>query len=92
VQIGFLMHQGAILFDAKRGEFSLHEKRFDPALQALAKELLEIEGSGDYDRAGRFLKQYGTLDPVVREALRKIAAVPVDVTFTYPDVAPAPSS
>ena len=92
VQLGFLMHEGAILYDPRRGEFALHEKRFDPALQALAKELLEIEGSGDYDRAGRFLKQYGTLDPVVREALKKIAAVPVDVTFSYPDVAPAPPS
>jgi hypothetical protein len=85
VQLGFLMHEGAILFDAKHGEFSLHDKRFDPALMALTKELLEIEGSGDSDRAGRFLKQYGTLDPAVREALKKIAAVPVDVTFTYSD-------
>jgi hypothetical protein len=85
VQLGFLMHEGAILSDPKRGEFSLSDKRFDPALQALLKELLEIEGSGDYDRAGRILKQYGTLDPVVREALKKVAAVPVDVAFTYPD-------
>jgi hypothetical protein len=92
VQLGFLMHEGAILFDPKRGEFALHEKRLDPALSALAKELLEIEGSGDYDRASRFLKQYGSLDPQVREALKKIASVPVDVTFTTPDVAPPPAS
>jgi hypothetical protein len=84
VQVGFLMEQGALVLDPKKGEFSVHPKKFEPAIAALAKELLEIEGTGDYDRAGRLLDRYGTLAPEVTKALGAIQTVPVDVVFTYP--------
>jgi hypothetical protein len=84
VQIGFLMEQGALVLDPKKGEFSVHPKKFEPAITALAKELLEIEGTGDYDRAGRLLDRDGALAPEVSKALGAIQAVPVDVVFTYP--------
>jgi len=84
VQIGFLMQEQALVLDPKKGGFSLHPKKFEPALAALAKELLEIEGSGDYDRAGRLLDRFGTLPPAVVAAIKGIETVPVDVVFTYP--------
>jgi hypothetical protein len=84
VQLNFLMKEGGIAFDAKKGEFSVHAKKFEPAVTKLAKELLEIEGTGDYARAGSLLEHYGRLDAPIREALKRTEAVPVDVTFTYP--------
>jgi len=84
IQVGFLMQEGALVLDPKRGEFSIHPKKFEPAIAALAKELLEIEGTGDYDRAGRLLDRFGTLSPEVTKALQAIQTVPVDVVFTYP--------
>ena len=84
LQLNYLLNAGAIEFDDKRGEFSIHTKKFDPAIKALAKELLEIEGNGDYARAGDILGKHGELKPVVRDALSKTSEVPVDVTFTYP--------
>src|SRR5437867_6105292 len=62
LQLNYLLAAGGIEFDKKKGEFTLHEKKFDPAVAALARELLEIEGTGDYNRAGELLKKYGTLD------------------------------
>ena len=84
IQVGYLMQEGALILDPKKGEFSIHPKKFEPAIAALAKELLEIEGTGDYDRAGRLLDRFGTLSPEVAKALGAIQAVPVDVVFTYP--------
>ncbi|HXH27676.1 MAG TPA: hypothetical protein VNL37_01455, partial [Candidatus Polarisedimenticolia bacterium] len=84
VQLNFLMRQGGIEFDPRKGEYSVHPKKFEPAIAALAKELLEIEGTGDYDRAGRLLDEYGKLDAATRDALKRTGAIPVDVTFTYP--------
>jgi len=84
VQLNFLMKEGGIERDAKRGEYSIHPRKFEPAVARLAKELLEIEGTGDYARAGRLLEQFGRLDAATREALQKTEAVPVDVTFIYP--------
>ncbi|HEU4403188.1 MAG TPA: Zn-dependent hydrolase [Candidatus Polarisedimenticolia bacterium] len=84
VQLNFLMKEGGIDYDAKKGEFSIHPRKFEPALTKLAKELLEIEGTGDYARAGALLETYGRLDASTREALKRTEAVPVDVVFTYP--------
>jgi hypothetical protein len=84
VQLNFLLREGGVQFDAKKGEFSLNPKRFEPALAKLARELLEIEGTGDFDRAGRLLAQDGTLDAGTRQLLERFESVPVDVVFTYP--------
>jgi len=84
VQMNFLLREGAVVADAKKGEYALNPKKFEPALRALAKELLEIEGTGDYDRAGRLLEESGRLDATTRAALQGIAGVPVDVVFTWP--------
>jgi len=84
VQINFLLREGGIVADARKGEYALNPKKFEPALRALAKELLEIEGTGDYERAGRLLEESGKLDAATRAALQGIAAVPVDVVFTWP--------
>lgn len=84
VQLNYLLAAGGIEFDRKKGEFSVHPRKFDPAVAGLAKELLEIEGTGDYARAGEMLRKHGDLDPAVRQALEKTGQVPVDVVFTYP--------
>jgi hypothetical protein len=84
VQLNFLIREGAIQHDPKKGEFSIQAKKFEPAIAKLAKELLEIEGTGDYARAGELLSAFGKLDPSIVEALKRCEAIPVDVTFTYP--------
>ncbi len=84
LQLNYLLGAGGIEFDRKKGEFSVHQKKFDPAIAGLAKLLLEIEGTGDYARAGELLKKNGELDPAVRDVLKKTEEVPVDVTFAYP--------
>jgi hypothetical protein len=84
VQLNFLRREGGVQFDAKKGEFSLNPKKFDTALAKLAQELLEIEGTGDYERAGRLLARDGELDAATRDILKRFESVPVDVVFTYP--------
>jgi hypothetical protein len=84
VQVHFLLREGGIERDAKSGEWSVHPRKFEPAIALLAKELLEIEGTGDYARAGALLDGMGVLDAATQEALKRTEAVPVDVTFTYP--------
>jgi hypothetical protein len=84
VQLNFLMREGGISYDEKKGFFSLHGRKFEPAITLLARELLEIEGTGDYDRAGELLSTYGVLSEEIRAALDRTTGIPVDVTFEYP--------
>lgn len=84
IQLNWMLREGAVEHDAKKGEFALHVRKFEPAAGRLAKELLEIEGTGDYERAGRLLQEFGTVGPELKAALARTAEVPVDVVFTYP--------
>jgi hypothetical protein len=50
------------------------------ALADLAKELLEIEATGDRRRAENWFQKYGTMPEELKIALQaKTAAIPVDV-------------
>jgi hypothetical protein len=84
VQLNFLMREGGIRYDGKKGIFSVHSRKFEPAVAMLARELLEIEGTGDYERAGDLLSTYGVLSAEVRAALDRTTGIPVDITFKFP--------
>ena len=53
------------------------------AIASLAKELLEIEASGDRARAESWFKKYGQMPDTLRTALKSAASVPVDVEPVY---------
>jgi len=58
-----------------------------PAIAALAKELLEIEATGDAARAERWFAEYRDAPPDLAKALGSITDIPVDVdpVFSFPD-------
>ena len=49
------------------------------AAASRAKELLEIEATGDRNRAEAWFSKYGTMPPELKAALAKTGSVPVDV-------------
>ena len=49
------------------------------AIAALAKELLEIEATGDRQRAEKWFKKYGQMPEELNTALKAASDVPVDV-------------
>ena len=83
LQLNYLLREGGIEHREKDNLFAVHRGKFEPALTKLATELLEIEGTGDYDRAGRLLEEFGSLDAILLEALERTEGLPVDVTFVY---------
>ncbi|MGH9720696.1 MAG: Zn-dependent hydrolase, partial [Bryobacteraceae bacterium] len=58
-----------------------------PAIARLAKELLEIEATGDRARAEAWFAKYGKMPPELRTALSGAAEIPVDIMplFAFPD-------
>jgi hypothetical protein len=49
------------------------------ALTELAKELLEIEATGDRERAEKWFKKYGVMSPELQSTLKSASNVPVDI-------------
>jgi hypothetical protein len=52
-------------------------------LAVLAKELLEIEATGDRERAENWFKKYDVMPAELTVSLKSAASVPVDIDPVY---------
>ena len=78
MEFNYLSERGAIVRQGA-GRYAIDYGRMPGALNDLAKELLEIEATGDRGRAENWFKKYGTMPAELRASLKLAAEVPVDV-------------
>ncbi len=79
MEFNYLSEHGAIRLDPATGRYEVVVAAMPAAIAALAKELLEQEASGDRARTERWFSRYGQLPEALRQALKKVKDVPVDV-------------
>jgi hypothetical protein len=78
VQLNWLLDRGAVTVGAD-GRFSVDGAKARVALEALARELLTIEATGNRDRARELLARSGVVRPQVERVLRRLDGIPVDI-------------
>ena len=78
MEFNYLTERGAIQRESS-GRYSIDYARMPQALADLAKELLEIEATGDRERAEKWFKKYGVMSPELQSSLKSAADVPVDI-------------
>ncbi|HEV2115744.1 MAG TPA: Zn-dependent hydrolase [Terriglobales bacterium] len=87
MEFNYLSEQKAITRDSTTGRYALDYARLPAAVEALAKELLEQEATGDRARAEAWFKKYDVMPEELKASLTKASAVPVDIdpVFSFPD-------
>ncbi len=85
MEFSYLSGQHAIEY--KGGRYTIDYARMPDALTSLAKQLLEIEATGDRARAEAWFAQYDVMPPALKTALAATASIPVDINpvFSFPD-------
>jgi len=78
MEFNYLSERGAIRRNPS-GRYEIDYEKIPGALADLAKELLEIEATGDRDRAENWFKKYGQMPEQLKTALKAASDVPVDV-------------
>ena len=78
MEFNYLSERGAIQREPS-GRYSIDYARMPQALAGLAKELLEIEATGDRERAESWFKKYGVMPSELQSSLKSAANVPVDI-------------
>jgi hypothetical protein len=78
MEFNYLSEQGAITRQSS-GRYAIDYGRMPAVMNDLAKELLEIEATGDRTRAEKWFKKYGTMPAELRSSLKSAASVPVDI-------------
>ncbi|HEY6351545.1 MAG TPA: Zn-dependent hydrolase [Candidatus Angelobacter sp.] len=79
MEFNYLSQQGAITRDSQSGRYSIDLGKMPAAIATLAKELLEIEATGDRKRAEDWFKKYDSMPSELKSALENIHDVPVDI-------------
>ncbi len=92
----YLRRNGALKFDSDAKKWSIVTRRLQPALYALAAEILSAESQGDRGVIEGFLKRYETVPQEMEDAIAAIAGVvpaslPTAMTVKYAGCAQAAS-
>ncbi len=79
MEFNYLSEQGAIARDAQSKRYVIDYAKMPGAIATLARELLEIEATGDRNRAEQWFKKYDSMPSELKSALANIKDVPVDI-------------
>lgn len=79
MQFNYLTEKGAITRDASTGRYTIDYAKMPGTIASLAKELLEIEATGDRQRAENWFVKYDKMPANLKAALAKATSVPVDL-------------
>jgi hypothetical protein len=84
MEFNYLSERGAL--QRESGRYAIDYAKISTAIEDLAKELLEIEATGDRSRAENWFKKYGAIPAELKTALEAAADIPVDITpvFSFP--------
>jgi hypothetical protein len=78
MQLNYLLDHGAFIVNAD-GTFSVVDDKIRDAVAGLTRDLMTIEGNGDYAGAQALLQKMVTIRPEVQRVLDKLVDVPVDI-------------
>ncbi len=86
MEFNYLCEQKVIHRDAS-GRYIMDFARMPAAIAALAKELLEIEATGDRARAEAWFKKYDAMPADLKRSLAGVTDIPVDIQpiFSFPE-------
>jgi len=81
-QFNYLQQKGALEIDAQGRVHAVSEK-FPGAIRDLLHDMLMLQAAGDYAGTKRFLDTYGKATQPIRDAIGRLADVPVDIRPVY---------
>ncbi len=78
LQYNYFKERGAFIYDGK-GRFSVNYEKIKPAIKDMTKELLVLEGNGDYARAREFVLKYKNASAEVKKTIKRLEDLPIDI-------------
>jgi hypothetical protein len=86
MEFNYLSERGAVSRNTS-SKYVIDYDKMPGAIADLAKELLEIEATGDRTRAENWFKKYDTMPEVLKASLQAASDLPVDIdpVFSFPE-------
>lgn len=75
----WMIEKKAYVYDKKSQKISINYDIIYDALKSLAKELLEIQATGDYNRAKKLINKYAVESEPIKIIRKKMVDLPIDI-------------
>lgn len=85
MQYGYLKAKGAFVWDAKAGRYRVDDARFELGLRDLLRDMIVLQGNGDYNGVKAFMAKWAVLDDNARTVIASMKSIPVDIVPVYPN-------
>ncbi|WP_207764655.1 dipeptidyl-peptidase 3 family protein [Hyphococcus luteus] len=72
-------------FTVESGKYRLDFAKLEQAISDLTRDIVVIQGDGDYEKAKAFLGEYAKLDANAQNAIASLTHLPVDIQPVYED-------
>jgi hypothetical protein len=83
-QYKYFRDKGAALWDASAQRYRLDFVKLEQAIADLTRDVIMLEGDGDYGKAKAFLDANAVLDAEARGVIASMTDLPVDIQPVYP--------
>jgi hypothetical protein len=83
IRFNFFSEAGAFSRDEATGRYRVDVPVFEQAVEDLSRNILMLQGDGDYDGVAAFVAQYGNVGEQLQADLDRLAAaaIPVDIVY-----------
>ncbi|MDZ7771970.1 MAG: Zn-dependent hydrolase [Balneolaceae bacterium] len=83
IRFNYFQEQGAFTFDEESQTWAVDFERMAEAADALSRDILVMQGNGDYEAVSQFVETYLVVDERLEAQLDRLdeAGIPRDVTF-----------
>ena len=84
-QYTYFKEAGAFQWDEAAGKFRLDFAKLEQAISDLTRDIIVVQGDGDYEAAKAFLDTYAKLDANADGVIASLTYLPVDIQPIYDD-------
>ena len=82
-QYSYFKEAGAFAWDETEEKFRLDFAALEQAISDLTRDIIIVQGDGDYDAAQAFLDKYASLDENADAVIASLTHLPVDIQPQY---------
>jgi hypothetical protein len=83
IRFNYFSQAGAFSRDEASGKYRVNVPEFEAAVESLSRQLLTLQGDGDYQAVADFVAQMGNVSPQLQADLDRLsqANIPVDIVY-----------
>jgi hypothetical protein len=83
IRFNYFSQAGAFSRDAETGTYRVNLAEFEQAVKGLSRDLLVLQGNGDYEAVSLFVSEQGNVSEQLQADLDRLGAanIPVDIVY-----------